>query len=594
MAIGNQVPVSLPPINPPPPQVNGPPPQTILPSPVGNPQHYGQTQAPNVILPMAPALQQPPSYSQDQAMKASPNVQVLLQPTGPADLEVYHAIATGETPARAPASIFVQNLYRTTQNNVFPVAEPTPATNSTDEVNKLTLTRRHPTRGSWSDACTTEIQPRLVLQAGITLVAIIQMRGQNYMSNTGQDRVTDRFDVTWNGDRGAFAIWRNDGQNVTMLFEVVSEGFASLDTYPTTGLLRAIPQDYPASQELGVLNFTAGSGQLIISHPSGYALSDVIAAAVLTVATVETRKSKIVQAAPQQQQQQQQQQAASGSYADQWQFKPAFAQTKETDEWCTGHYTAQVKKQPLLITTGSQKLVQHNSGDVLEHKPRITEDISYTIIYPGVIAEKRVTEAALWSPRSQMLTGAATIWRVQMTCILSGDSCGSSNSNRAKLRSPSRTPNRMSAVRGFCEVIARDSSTGTGLESNPHKLGARCFILVNKAKRKKKFVRGFDPWRRKAHAVNLVMEQLHTDGHFSVRGSDGSKKVRGLVKVGTTSIRSTFVAAKTMQQYQPPRENFANGSVLCYRYDTMHMLYEYTSTVLYDIMDTGTRVKYGY
>jgi len=254
MAIGYQVPAASPPINPPP-QVRSPPPQTVLPSPVGNPQHYGQTQAPNVVLPMAPSLQQPPSYSQDQAMKASPNVQVLLQPTGPADLEAYHAIATGEAPPRAPASIFVQNLYRTTQNNVFPVAErmslgvssnspyyalvATPATNSTDEVNKLTLTRRHPTRGSWSDACTAEIQPRLVLQAGVTLVAIIQMRGQNFMSNTGQDRVADRFDLTWNGDRGAFAIWRNDGQNVTMLFEVVSEGFTSLDTYPTAGLLRA-------------------------------------------------------------------------------------------------------------------------------------------------------------------------------------------------------------------------------------------------------------------------------------------------------------------------------------------------------------------
>jgi len=255
MAIGNQVQVSSPPVSPPPPQVRSPPPQTVLPSPVGNPQHYGQTQAPNVVLPMAPSLQQPPSYSQDQAMKTSPNVQVLLQPTGPADLEAYHAIATGEAPPRAPASILVQNLYRTTQNNVFPVAErmslgvssnspyyalvATPATNSTDEVNKLTLTRRHPTRGSWSDACTAEIQPRLVLQAGVTLVAIIQMRGQNFMSNTGQDRVADRFDLTWNGDRGAFAIWRNDGQNVTMVFEVVSEGFTSLDTYPTAGLLRA-------------------------------------------------------------------------------------------------------------------------------------------------------------------------------------------------------------------------------------------------------------------------------------------------------------------------------------------------------------------
>ncbi|PUU73310.1 hypothetical protein B9Z19DRAFT_1069098 [Tuber borchii] len=331
MAIGNQVQVSSPPINPPP-QVRSPPPQTVLPSPVGNPQHYGQTQAPNVVLPMAPSLQQPPSYSQDQAMKTSPNIQVLLQPTGPADLEAYHAIATGEAPPRAPESIFVQNLYRTTQNNVFPVAErmslgvssnspyyalvATPATNSTDEVNKLTLTRRHPTRGSWSDACTAEIQPRLVLQAGVTLVAIIQMRGQNFTSNAGQDRIADRFDLTWNGDRGAFAIWRNDGQNVTMIFEV------------------AIPQDYPASQELGVLNFTAGSGQLIISHPTGYAFSDVIAAAVLTVATVETRKSKMIQAAPQQQQQQQQQQQnGGGSYADQWQFKPGFAQTKETDEW---------------------------------------------------------------------------------------------------------------------------------------------------------------------------------------------------------------------------------------------------------------------
>ena len=40
-----------------------------------------------------------------------------------------------------------------------------------------------------------------------------------------------------------------------------------------------------------------------------------------------------MQAAPQQPQQQQQQQNGGGSYADQWQFKPGFAQTKETDEW---------------------------------------------------------------------------------------------------------------------------------------------------------------------------------------------------------------------------------------------------------------------
>ncbi|PUU73308.1 hypothetical protein B9Z19DRAFT_1095323 [Tuber borchii] len=112
--------------------------------------------------------------------ETSPNAQVLLQPTGSADLEAYRAITTGEAPPRAPESMFVQNLYCTTPNNVLPVAErvslsvssnlpyctlvATPATKSTDEVNKLTLTRRHPTRGSWRDACTGEIQPRLVLQ----------------------------------------------------------------------------------------------------------------------------------------------------------------------------------------------------------------------------------------------------------------------------------------------------------------------------------------------------------------------------------------------------------------------------------------------
>jgi hypothetical protein len=188
-------------------------------------------------------------------MEARPNAKMLLRPTGLTDLEAYHALAVGEMPMQPPSSIFVLNLYRTTQSNVFPIAERmsfgvssdspfyafvgTPATNSTDEFNKLTLTRRHPTRGSWADASVTEVQPHINLVAGVVLVAVMQPRGGNYMSNTPRgDRVSDRYDLTWNGDRGAFAVWRNDGANVTMVFEVLCDGFATLDAHPAVGVIR--------------------------------------------------------------------------------------------------------------------------------------------------------------------------------------------------------------------------------------------------------------------------------------------------------------------------------------------------------------------
>ena len=182
---------------------------------------------------------------------------MLLRPTNPSDLEIYHAMAGGEYAHRATSSIFVLNLYRTTQNDVFPVAERmsvgassdspfysfigTPATNSTSEINRLTLTRRHPTRGSWADACITEIQPGVQLVAGVVLVAIMQPRAGHYLSSTPNgDRVGDRFDLTWNGDRGAFAVWRNDGGGnpPTLIFEIITENFTSLDAHPATGVIR--------------------------------------------------------------------------------------------------------------------------------------------------------------------------------------------------------------------------------------------------------------------------------------------------------------------------------------------------------------------
>jgi hypothetical protein len=77
-----------------------------------------------------------------------------------------------------------------------------------------------------------------------------------------------------------------------------------------------------------VLNFTAGSGQIIMSNPSSHALADVIVSAILTVATVRTRASKAPTAGPAQPPPNGSNLAPGG-----WAFKPGFAQTKKEDEW---------------------------------------------------------------------------------------------------------------------------------------------------------------------------------------------------------------------------------------------------------------------
>lgn len=85
---------------------------------------------------------------------------------------------------------------------------------------------------------------------------------------------------------------------------------------------QAIPQDYPSSGDLGVLSFTAGSGQIIVSNPTANSLLDIIVSAILTVGTVRTRAARNPASAHHPN-------LAPGG----WGFKPAFAETKKDDEW---------------------------------------------------------------------------------------------------------------------------------------------------------------------------------------------------------------------------------------------------------------------
>src|SRR5204863_3624324 len=124
----------------------------------------------------------------------------LLSLTLDRELEYFHAVAAGEIPPQQPAPTLVLNVFRATQTHTDPIAErltigaaagaphyalhATASSTSINEFNKLLITRRHPIKASWTDACVSEIQPKLnLLSQGVMLIAkIARYSVQNYLT----------------------------------------------------------------------------------------------------------------------------------------------------------------------------------------------------------------------------------------------------------------------------------------------------------------------------------------------------------------------------------------------------------------------------
>ena len=186
----------------------------------------------------------PPSYN--ESSKHHPTK--VLCPTTEEDLEYFHAAATATMTNRRPASkALALNIYRTTQTQLLPIEErialgPTfrqpfyairasASSKSTDEFNLLTLTRRNPASGLWTNACTSEIEPRLkLLSQGIVIISRID--GREPGSGAGQSH-----GLTWDSEARRYTVWRNNDGAADRLIEITCDDWNSLDESPGRGTI---------------------------------------------------------------------------------------------------------------------------------------------------------------------------------------------------------------------------------------------------------------------------------------------------------------------------------------------------------------------
>jgi hypothetical protein len=203
-----------------------------------------------VVLPVSAADAEedlPPSYDTSEADAFKPKL--LLKPTLDLDLQYFHAAASGTIPQSQPSSIgLVMNLFRTTQTHLSPIDErmalgsslnapfyairSAPSSKSVDEFNLLTIARRNPALASWTNASTSEIQPRLNLHAqGVMIISRIKTK-------RSADSPEMSHDLTWDASKGSYTVWRNTGSEVKPEIDIFCEGWNSLDDYPGEGIIR--------------------------------------------------------------------------------------------------------------------------------------------------------------------------------------------------------------------------------------------------------------------------------------------------------------------------------------------------------------------
>ncbi|KAF2455405.1 hypothetical protein BDY21DRAFT_350752 [Lineolata rhizophorae] len=271
--------------------------------------------------------ERPPAYK-----PPVPTERVVLRgrvesPTLERDLSYFHEIVTGKLePEKDKSPTLVLNLYRATLTHQRPIAErltlgqtagapyyalyATPNTTSMDEFNTLVITRRSPNAGGnsdawrqihsavYSDACTSIIQPRLNLHAsGSMLIANLSRAGLPYTLSW-----SDRSTAGKLGD--CFCVWDSrDGSGVAQMYS--EEGWQSLDDSPLKGIIRikrsrnlnsdmlnGAPdfEDPRFAPELAYLDFSRHSPQFVCQNSYAHENMDIIAAALLTVLVVMTRK----------------------------------------------------------------------------------------------------------------------------------------------------------------------------------------------------------------------------------------------------------------------------------------------------------------
>lgn len=214
------------------------------------------TNVPAVVLPISAAAAEaaaqaeedlPPSYDTSEADTFKPKL--LLTPTLEPDLHYFHAVVAGAIPQGQPSSLgLVMNLFRTTQTHLSPIDErialgsslnapfyalrSAPSSKSIDEYNLLTISRRNPALASWTDASTSEIQPRLNLHAqGVMIISRIKTK-------RSADAPEMWHDLTWDFGKGSYTVWKNTGSEVKPEIDIFCEGWNSLDDYSGEGIIR--------------------------------------------------------------------------------------------------------------------------------------------------------------------------------------------------------------------------------------------------------------------------------------------------------------------------------------------------------------------
>ncbi|KAH6673547.1 hypothetical protein B0J14DRAFT_666990 [Halenospora varia] len=267
---------------------------------------------PVLVFPVAGANGSlPPSYSASEGLALMPNV--LLNPTHDHDLNYFHTVIAGDTPTYPPTSyILVMNVFRTTQKHLFPLDErialgsnlnqpfyslqSSPSVTSVDEFNKLMISRRDPARAFWSQACVSEIKPRLkLLAAGVMVISDLTITRK-------PGAMSERYQMTWEKARDTYTVWVNTVQGTMPFIDITLDKWESLDDVPGAegGVIRAKLRSMQATAphlDLAVLDATKPSLQLISTSPDGHRIMDLLVGSLMTVGIVHTRMAKLGRAA---------------------------------------------------------------------------------------------------------------------------------------------------------------------------------------------------------------------------------------------------------------------------------------------------------
>ncbi|KAH0564732.1 hypothetical protein GP486_001879 [Trichoglossum hirsutum] len=258
----------------------------------------------------------PPEYKENSVRPEpqSKDPAGYVSPTTDRDLEYFQAIAVGDkAPDNQAPPTLVLNLFRATQTQVLPIAEritlgaaagapyyalhATPSSTSATEFNTLLITRRHPIRATYSDACAVEILPKLdLLVQGVKTIARIVRERENKR---------EEYYLTWGGFGDCYSLWRrikadgNNGDEGT-LAHLFCERWDAHDDHRFQGIIRAKqplssnpevdPRSIPA--DIATLDATKPWPQFVSRNHYAHEHMDVLVASFLTVVTVQARRER--------------------------------------------------------------------------------------------------------------------------------------------------------------------------------------------------------------------------------------------------------------------------------------------------------------